>query len=120
MAITSAWNIQHNGIKYPAGEVIDLLSEEEEQELIDKGKAKRVPVVYVTEDSFTLDGNSQNDSDILTIQQFSDLKADEQKAQLLLLGIDPASKLDLRVQQYTQWFLFSPLGDLDSTPLNQI
>lgn len=102
MAITSDWIITHNGISYPAGEVVAVLSVDEEQALIDSGRAKMVQVVVAAAGS--LDDGNPDDPDELTPEQFALLPAAGQKETLEGLGIEPGSNAETRLQQYADWY----------------
>lgn len=41
---------------------------------------------------------------VLSVEGFSELKADEQKERLKALAIDPAAKEEDRIGQYEEWF----------------
>lgn len=45
MPIISTWDIRHNGVVYKAGEIVTL-SEQEEKELVESGRAQYVSVTH--------------------------------------------------------------------------
>lgn len=107
MPITSEWIITHDGVSYPAGEVVTVLSEEQEQALIASGIAKKVPVVVESAAgaSSSGDGGDQTDEeDALTPDEFAALSAADQKKELDSLGIEAGTNADIRLQQYSEWY----------------
>lgn len=55
-------------------------------------------------DSENPQGDQNQVQDDLTPEQFEEVKADEQKRILTEIGIDPASKEEDRITQYTEWY----------------
>ena len=115
MPILSDWNITHDGVTYPRGEVIFVLPENVENELIESGIAERVPVAPAAEGSPPSGGpggdNGDKDpnagggaDDVLSPEEFGKLTAPEQKAELELVGIEPASNAPDRLAQYKEWY----------------
>ncbi|MDQ0114363.1 hypothetical protein [Paenibacillus harenae] len=103
MTITSEWKIRHNGNEYPAGEAVTL-PEADEKRLVDSGLAE-----------YTDGGETEQDltsDDPLTPDEFSKLKADEQKVELLALSIEPAGNSEDRLKQYSEWFEANSDGGL--------
>ncbi|MFY0545459.1 hypothetical protein [Brevibacillus sp. H7] len=89
-----------HGIYLP-GELISDLDEKTEKQLVDAGHCEFVQGHAVAP------GNTQPapvKADLLTIEQFTALKASEQKTILQRFGIESGSNEEQRVQQYTQWY----------------
>ncbi|MGG1638223.1 hypothetical protein [Paenibacillus sp. NRS-1760] len=110
MPITSKWIITHDGVSYPAGDVVSVLSVEAEDELISYGIAKRVPVIEVAAGSL-LSNVSGDDETALTPAEFSELSAADQKDELISLDIDPASNEPGRIDQYITWYENQVIGN---------
>lgn len=102
--------VQAGGRVYQVGEIIPDLDEKEEQRLITLGVCEAAPSLAEPKQE---PAGTSTDSDVLdlplkglvlTVEQFAELKADEQKAHLKSLGIDPAGKEEDRVAQYDEWY----------------
>ncbi len=123
MAIISDWIITHDGVTYPAGEVITDLPKKLAEKYVAEGIAKRVPVVNNAEGSFisntnggnlpppaggaatnTGDDNKTDDDEALTPEEFGKLGAAEQKKELEEIGLVPDSNAAARLAQYTAWY----------------
>lgn len=118
MPITSDWKITHDGVSYPAGTVVTVLSEEQERELIEDGKATRVPVVEVAaEGSLSSLGEKVEGGDVLTPEEFAVLTAAKQKEELESAGIEPGSNAETRVEQYTAYYDALPDEEDDNPEL---
>ena len=121
-----------NDRTYKAGEIIPPLNENEEQRLLNLGVCELsadLPLPHAVEGDHGQDdgdkragGPSGEDqlpldektNPVLTVEQFAELKADEQKAHLKALGIDPAGKEDERIVQYEDWYAEQlPEGELN-------
>lgn len=110
MAVKALEKILHNGKNYSVGDVIPDLTEEEKARLI-KLKAgeefasdgKQEPVDPDDKDD-DFSGFQLNGQTVLSVEEFSELKADEQKAHLKALMIEPAGKEEERIAQYEEWY----------------
>lgn len=115
-----------NDRTYKAGEIIPPLNENEEQRLLTLGVcelAADLPSPHAVEGDHGQDGDPSDEGKlpldektglVLTVEQFAELKADEQKAHLKALGIDPAGKEDERIVQYEDWYAEQlPEGELN-------
>ena len=98
------------GRVYQVGEMIPGLDEKEEKRLITLGVCEAAPSLAEPKQE---PAGTSTDSDVLdlplkglvlTVEQFAELKADEQKAHLKSLEIDPAGKEEDRVAQYDEWY----------------
>lgn len=106
MNIKALGKIRHNGEDFKSGDTISGLSEKEYKRLLDLGVAEEVEAAEeVNQPSNLIDGgNLPLAGLILTVEQFSELKADDQKTHLKALEIDPASKEEDRIAQYEEWY----------------
>jgi uncharacterized protein YunC (DUF1805 family) len=104
--------VRTGGQVYPAGSVIHGLSEAEEKRLVKAGVAE-FPINVATDTrqpAETVVGP-------MTIEQFTELKAAEQKAHLEKLGIAAGSNEKERIEQYAEWLESSVSGnDGDNGP----
>jgi hypothetical protein len=55
-------------------------------------------------------------AEALTVEEFTDLKAPEQKEKLQELGIEPGSNEGQRIQQYTEWLQGQAFSDPNLDP----
>jgi len=109
-----------NGARYVKGSVFD--AEESEVAWLISQKYV-VPDLYhpVKNTPLTVSGNQTgdqisngDDSEMVeapTIEEFSELKAEEQKAILADLGFEPGSNKEERVAQYEAWYSQQPSDD---------
>lgn len=92
---------------YLIDDVIHNLSPDEEKQLVDNGYCHYY-MDHLQVDSVSsgpLPDNLVNaEGVVLTVDEFSKLKAEEQKKILEGLVIDPASKAEERVEQYQTWY----------------
>ncbi len=87
MDVIALGKIRHNGEDYKKGDVIRNLLTFDGERLI------RLKVAEPDEED-----------SLLTVAEFAKLKADEQKAQLEGLEIEPAAKAEERIAQYLDWY----------------
>ncbi|GIO39067.1 hypothetical protein J41TS12_39280 [Paenibacillus antibioticophila] len=106
---------------YRAGEIIPSLDEKEEKRLLNLDVCELAPDLPSSIQGTGKDKDSNNgdqlppDEVILTIEQFAELKADEQKARLKKLEIEPEGKAEDRIAQYEDWYAQQlPAGDLNA------
>ncbi|WP_160044703.1 hypothetical protein [Paenibacillus sp. USDA918EY] len=104
--------VQADGREYQVGEIITDLDEKEEQRLITLGVCEAAPSLAEPKQE-PAGTSTETDNDalnlplkglVLTVEQFAELKADEQKVHLKSLEIDPAGKEEDRVAQYDEWY----------------
>lgn len=100
MNIKALKQIRHNGKSYKKGEVVTGLSKKEYDRLVILKAGVEVEGQEVSEDDFDQDEYEN----ILTVEGFRELKADDQKRHLKSLEIEPAGNEDGRIQQYEDWF----------------
>ncbi|MGG3504762.1 hypothetical protein ABES58_04675 [Paenibacillus lautus] len=91
---------------YGYGEIVPGLSEKEARRLIKTGLCEAIlseEEPSIPDDSLfpqlPLQGNV-----ILSIEDFAELKADDQKSHLKALEIEPAGKEEDRIAQYEEWY----------------
>lgn len=110
------------GREYKAGEIIPGLETNEERRLVSLGVCEWAPDFENVSDKVDGQNNEGGQSSItggsdlvngdqlplkgliLTVEDFAELKADEQKAHLKALKIEPAGKEEERVAQYEEWY----------------
>lgn len=88
------------GRTYKAGEIVLGLDEQEQKRLVKLGVCEWGPDIDDGGVDLPLSGLVGL---ALTVEQFAELKADEQKAKLKALEIEPASKEEERIAQYEEW-----------------
>lgn len=118
MNLRALGNILHNGTDYKRGDIISGLTDEEQARLIilktgeavDDLSEERIELVRGM-DSL---GLQMNRDAVLTTEQFSELKAEDQKSYLKALNIDPAGKENERIAQYEDWFAEQVTNDYDA------
>ncbi|MEK3873726.1 MULTISPECIES: hypothetical protein [unclassified Paenibacillus] len=113
---------------YKAGEIIPPLDETEEQRLLELGVCELAPDIRPAQTGLANDEDSMVNPPglavggqlplvglVLSVEEFAELKADEQKAHLKALTIEPAGKEEDRIAQYEEWYANQlPLdGDLN-------
>lgn len=96
MDIKALNKILHNGKLFGAGDIVTGLSTEEGERLI---KLKD-GIAYGDSPNLVV----ETDEEALTVDEFKKLSAAEQKHELELIGIEPASNEAERVEQYTGWY----------------
>ncbi|OIB04821.1 hypothetical protein AK95_14485 [Paenibacillus sp. LC231] len=103
MNIKATGKIRHNGVDYKTGDVITGLSKKEYDRLINLNVGEEI------------DGGSEGDQEVFagfqlngdllfTVDEFAGMKADDQKAHLKSLKIEPAGKEEDRIAQYEEWY----------------
>ncbi|MBA2943207.1 hypothetical protein HZF08_33595 [Paenibacillus sp. CGMCC 1.16610] len=92
MSIISTWHVSHNGIMYPAGVPITDLPQEEQDRLVEDGLAR-----------YTDEEETDSKSTFLTLEAFTNLKASQQKEQLVLIELTPGANEQERIDQYAAW-----------------
>ncbi|WP_110933817.1 hypothetical protein [Paenibacillus bouchesdurhonensis] len=106
------------GRTYKSGEIIPKLDEVEERRLLSLGVCEAAPDIQpvdndeekgspgtVPEPDSNLDNGQLPLFGLpLSVEQFAKLKADEQKARLKELEIDPSGKEEERVARYEEWY----------------
>lgn len=97
MAIISDWHVRHDGEEYPANKPFSLSAEAEEK-LVQDGVALKYEV------ELSLAEPDEGNADILSPEEFENLKAPEQSELLKSVGIEPASREPERILQYTNWY----------------
>lgn len=107
MNIKALAKIRHNGKNYKPGDIVPDLTKEQYDRLIRLGDGDPVEEQY---DQSVIPPGSGDGGQLplvgvpLSVEQFSELKADEQKARLKALEIDPAGKEEERIAQYEEWY----------------
>lgn len=117
------------GRTFKAGEIIPALEDQEEQRLINLGVCEWAPDLEPEGIRIPASDQSGNDDPtgasnqlplsgivgvVLTVEQFAELPAQEQKDRLKALEINPADRKEDRVAQYEDWYAQQlPAGDLD-------
>lgn len=109
MELKALGKILHNGKNYKPGDTVVGLTEEEHARLIGLNVGEEIDQDAAT-DLTGADGNNElaglqlNAPTIISVKEFTQLKADEQKAHLKALKIEPAGKEEERVAQYDEWY----------------
>ncbi len=115
--IKALGKIRHNGKSYKPGDIVPDLTEEEYDRLIRLGDGEPLEGQAVNPPGLAVGGQLPLPlvGLVLSVEQFADLKADEQKAHLKALEIDPAGKEEERIAQYEDWFeeQIAAAGDLN-------
>lgn len=98
--IVKQFNINTGDRIYSPGDTIVGIDEQHEKQLVDDGYCEYVtgPVV-LSEEVVT----PPSTTELMTVEDFSILKAPDQISIIEKLGIDPGSNKDQRVQQYQEW-----------------
>lgn len=109
MSFFALEKIRHNGESFSPGDEISGLSTEEAERLIKLKVAEKR-----TGDESDSDSTGPSRDLILSIEQFAELKADEQKDRLKGFGIDPAGKVEERIDQYEAWYNEQVAGSLNA------
>ncbi|MBO2943576.1 hypothetical protein JJQ72_06240 [Paenibacillus sp. F411] len=91
----------HNGKLYQHGKEILGLTEKEAQRLLELGAAEEEGDTFYEPEP---DKDNPLLNDLTTPEQFTKLKAEEQKEFLESLSIDPAGKAEDRVAQFEEWY----------------
>ncbi|MDU5945824.1 hypothetical protein NYE69_28385 [Paenibacillus sp. FSL R5-0527] len=104
MNIKALGKIRHNGKSYKPGDIVPDLTEEEYDRLIRLGDGEPLEGQSVNPPGLAVGGQLPLVGLVLSVEQFADLKADEQKAHLKALEIDPAGKEEERIVQYEEWY----------------
>jgi hypothetical protein len=100
--------VLHNGRTYEHGEEILDLTKLQAERLIKLGSAEEEGATQYEQESGT---HLPQIDDYETPEEFAGLKAEEQKELLETLEIEPASKAEDRVTQYTEWYNIKVSGD---------
>lgn len=93
MSIISTWHVSHNGITHPAGSLLTDLPQDEQERLVNEGLAE-----YAGDEEIDTNHN------LLTLEAFTALKANQQKEHLHLIGLTPGANEQERVDQYAAWY----------------
>jgi len=94
--------ILHNGTWFSTGDEVTGLSDKEVARLLHMSAVSLITPEVA--DSFTENQGNEGKDDPLSLEEFSSLTADEQREELIFLGIEqPASNKEGRIQQYTDW-----------------
>ncbi|WP_338842044.1 hypothetical protein [Paenibacillus glucanolyticus] len=106
MDIKALGKIRHNGKDYIPGQIVPGLTQEEYDRLIQLKAGEEVEQSSSSEsqeyNDFT--GFQLNGAVVLSVEDFANLKADDQKAHLKALEIEPAGKEEDRIAQYEEWY----------------
>lgn len=88
----------HNGVRYANGAVI-VEDVAKVNGLVESGVL--IPIAYEPE------APNQTNNEVVdapTIEEFAELKAEEQKQILTELGYEPGTNKEDRIAQYTEWY----------------
>ncbi|TKH43459.1 hypothetical protein C1I60_14295 [Paenibacillus terrae] len=102
MNIEALGKIRHSGKDFAIGDILRGLSDAEAQRLVSLGSGKMV----IDENHGSEGGNPgvlQSTNAPISLDEFAKLQAVEQKERLEKQGIEPASNVEGRVEQYTAW-----------------
>ncbi|OAB72793.1 hypothetical protein [Paenibacillus crassostreae] len=99
MDIKAIGKIRHNGESYSPGDILTDLTKKEGERLINL----KVGEFMASEEGMGALDLPISD-DLATIEDFTKLKADEQKELLETLEIEPSTKAEDRIKQYSEWF----------------
>lgn len=119
MDIKALGKIRHNGKDYIPGQIVTGLTQEEHDRLIRLEAGEEVELSASSEswnvnqeiNDFT--GFQINGNVVLSVEDFAKLKADDQKARLKALEIEPAGKEEDRIAQYEEWYAEQVTTDED-------
>ncbi|MFK4167715.1 hypothetical protein ACI2LM_15860 [Paenibacillus lautus] len=109
MEIKAIGKVRHNGEDYNSGDVISGLTEKEYARLIQLKSGEAVEQlsnerIGSLQENNDFSGFQLNGPVVVSVEDFSGLKADEQKAHLKALKIEPAGKEEERIAQYEEWY----------------
>lgn len=109
--IVKKFNVNTGVRIYSPGDTINGLDEQHEKQLVNDGYCEYAtgPVV-LSEEVVT----PPSTTELMTIEDFSILKAPDQISIIEKLGIEPGSNKDQRVQQYQEWISQQESGDAGS------
>lgn len=110
MNIKAIGKVRHNGKDYKPGEIVSGLTQEEHDRLIQLRAGEEVEQSSsseswdVNQEINDLTSFQMNGDVVLSVEDFAELKADDQKAHLKALEIEPAGKEEDRIVQYEEWY----------------
>lgn len=117
MNIKALGKIRHNGKDYIPGQIIPGLTQQEYDRLIQLKAGEEIKqsssneaqdatqdVTQGTQENNDFTGFQLNGPVVVSVEEFAGLKADEQKAHLKALKIEPAGKEEERIAQYEEWY----------------
>lgn len=113
MNIKALGKIRHNGKDYTPGQIVQGLSQEEHDRLIQLKAGEEISNETQDETQDVTQGSQENNDFtgfqlnapvVLSAEEFAGLKADEQKAHIKSLKIEPAGKEEERIAQYEEWY----------------
>lgn len=114
MNIKALGKIRHNGKDYVTGQIIPGLTKKEYDRLIQLKAGEEIEHASSNETQDATQDVTQGNNDftgfqlngpvVVSVEEFAGLKADEQKAHLKALKIEPAGKEDDRIAQYEEWY----------------
>lgn len=118
MEIKALGKIRHNGEDYNAGDIISGLTEKEHARLILLNSGEEIAQlstdrIQSIQENNDFAGFQLNGDVVLSVEDFSELKAEEQKAHLKVLEIEPANKEEERITQYEGWYAEQVPADED-------
>ena len=102
--IKALGKIRHNGKNYAPGDIVPDLTKEEYERLIRLGDGEPLEGQAVNPPGLAVGGQLPLGGLVLSVEEFAELKADEQKAHLKALTIEPAGKEEERIAQYQEWY----------------
>ncbi|RAV18825.1 hypothetical protein [Paenibacillus contaminans] len=106
--------ILHNGTWFSIGDEVTGLNDKDADRLLHMSAVSLI-MPEVAGSSTENQGYDGKD-DPLSLEEFSSLTADEQREELIFLGIEqPASNKEGRIQQYTDWLNEQVKTDVNSS-----